>query len=117
MVNTFIIVGLALILDIITGLIKAFSTGTFQTSTMRVGLWHKVSEIAALVIAYFIQYSLPYLNIDYSIPAVSVVTVYIVVMEVGSCIENVGAVNPQLTKPLSKIFEQLKEPGGGNETK
>lgn len=117
MINTFAIVGLAILLDVITGLVKAYSKGTFETSTMRVGMWHKVSEIFALVLAYFVQYSLPYLNVDYSIPAVSAVSIYIVIMEIGSCIENVGVVNPQLAKPLSKIFAKLKEDGENDASK
>ena len=113
--NTFLIVGCAIILDIVTGLVKSFHSGKFKSSTMREGLWHKLSEVIALVVAYFVQYMLPIIGIPYSIPAVSIVTVYIVVMEVGSCLENLAEVNPELKAPLSKVFAQLKE--NDNETK
>lgn len=113
--NVFLIVGLAILFDIVTGVSKAIHSGTFSSSMMREGLWHKLSEVIALAVAYFIQYMLPVVGIPYSVPAVSVVTLYICIMEVGSCLENLGNINPQLKEPLSKIFNQLK--GEDNETK
>ena len=114
--NTFIVVGLAIILDLVTGISKSIHAGGFKSSVMREGLWHKLSEVIALIVAYFMQYMLPYIGIPYSVPAVSVITIYIVLMEVGSCLENLGEINPQLKEPLSKIFAQLKG-GDNNETK
>lgn len=114
--NTFLIVGSSIILDLATGIAKSIHGGTFNSSVMREGLWHKLSEVIALIVAYFVQYMLPLVGIPYSVPAVSVVTIYIVLMEVGSCLENLGEINPQLKEPLSKIFSQLKD-GDNNETK
>lgn len=114
--NTFLIVGSAITLDLVTGVAKSIHGGAFKSSVMREGLWHKLSEVIALIVAYFVQYMLPYIGIPYSVPAVSVVTIYIVLMEVGSCLENLGEINPQLKEPLSKVFAQLKG-GDNNETK
>ena len=114
--NTFLIVGSAITLDLVTGVAKSVHGGAFNSSVMREGLWHKLSEVIALIVAYFVQYMLPYIGIPYSVPAVSVVTIYIVLMEVGSCLENLGEINPQLKGPLSKVFAQLKG-GDNNETK
>lgn len=113
--NTLIIVGCAIILDIITGVAKSIHNNTFKSSVMREGLWHKLSEVIAIVVAYFVQYMLPTIGIPYSVPAVSVVTIYIVVMEVGSCIENLCAINPNLKTPLSTIYEHMK--GEDDDTK
>lgn len=106
--NNLIIIGCAILLDIITGISKSIHNGTFKSSVMREGLWHKLSEVIAIVVAYFVQYMLPTVGIPYSVPAVSVVTIYIVVMEIGSCIENLCSINPNLKTPLSKIYENMK---------
>lgn len=113
--NALIIVGCAIILDIISGVAKSIHNNAFKSSVMREGLWHKLSEVIAIIVAYFVQYMLPAIGVPYSVPAVSVVTIYIVFMEVGSCIENLCAINPDLKNPLSTIYEHMK--GEDNDVK
>ena len=56
--------------------------------------------------------SLPRLGVPVEVDFSAVCCVYLVIMEIGSILENIGAINPELRDPLSKIFAKLK----GSET-
>ena len=53
--------------------------------------------------------TLPRLDILLPFSITSGVTVYLVFMEIGSIIENVGLLNPEIGKYLTGIFEKLKD--------
>lgn len=104
---TFLIVALVFILfDIITGLVKAASTGTTSSSIMRVGLFHKVGEVLAILFGYACQFAFPYVDITIPIPMVEAISTYIILMEAASIIENLTKINPQLETILNKIFKK-----------
>lgn len=96
-------------LDFVTGMVKAFHKGNFNSSTMREGLFHKLGEVFALALVGSVQYSMPYFNMPVNVPLLTMFSGYCVLMEIGSIIENVGEINPELTKPLNHLFEKLKE--------
>lgn len=98
-----------IVLDFVTGMVKAFRNGEFNSSVMREGLFHKLGEVLALLLVVAIQYSMPYFNVNIDLPLLNMFAGYCVLMEIGSNIENVGAINPELTKPLNHLFEKLKE--------
>lgn len=90
--------------DIVTGWMKAIYHGDFKSSAMRHGLLAKVAEMLILFLMYIFEYMLPKINIDLGLPVVAIVGTYIVIMELSSVIENIGAINPQLSTKLSTIF-------------
>lgn len=92
--------------DILTGWTKALVTHTTDSSIMRVGLFHKVGEILAIVFGYCCQFSFPYVGITVAIPLVETISTYIILMETASIIENLVKINPQLGDVLSKIFKK-----------
>lgn len=96
-------------LDVVTGIVKAIHSGTFNSSSMREGLFHKLGEILSLVLVGAVEYAMPYFNIPINVPLLTIFAGYCVLMEIGSVIENVGEINPELTTPLNHIFEKLKE--------
>lgn len=93
--------------DFVTGLIKAFKNGKFNSSRMRIGLLTKSSELVILLLMYGLEYLLPTINIALPISLVNTVTVYLLLMEIGSIIENVGAVNKPLAEKLSGLFDEF----------
>lgn len=102
--------------DVLTGWIKAIYKGDFKSSAMRHGLLSKVAEMLILFLMYVFEYFLPRINIDIGLPVVGIVGAYIVIMELSSVIENIGAVNPQLSIKLSNIFADfIKNEKGENE--
>ena len=96
--------------DILTGLIKAFSSEGYASSVMRKGLWHKLSEIISVLFCILCDQTLPTLNIILPFRLVDGVVIYIVLMEIGSVVENIRIINPEIGKYLSGIFEKVKGP-------
>ena len=96
--------------DILTGLIKAFSVDGYSSAVMRKGLWHKLSEIVSVLFCILCDETLPAVNIIIPFRLVDAVTIYIILMEIGSVVENIGIINPEIGKYLSGIFEKVHGP-------
>lgn len=107
-----VVVLAAIGVDIVTGLLAAVATKTFQSSTMRAGAWHKIGEILMVGILYGIEYAMPLVGLDYNIPFVGIGCVYLLIMEIGSVLENIVRMSPQLSDFTSTLMEKIK---GGKE--
>ena len=90
--------------DVLTGWIKAIKKAKFKSTVMKKGLLSKVTKMIILCLMYVLEYYLPMININIGLPIVALVGVYIIIMELSSVIENVGAINPALQKKLANIF-------------
>jgi len=97
-----IIVAVAILLDIITGLLKAFYTKSFKSSVMRQGLFHKLGELLACGLLYGVQIAAPVLGIEANLPLFQVGVGYCVLMEIGSIIENLRAFTPGIDNIIGK---------------
>ena len=104
--------GVFILMDILTGLVKALTQGDFNSKKMRVGLMHKAGELLAVALGFAIDWSLPIMGVQMSISWLSFVSIYIVLMEVASIIENIGVMCPPVGKALSKVFAELKNVNG-----
>ena len=111
-----IIVGCAILSDIITGFVKAWSTKTLNSQVLRKGLLHKFSEVFLCAVSYGAEYATHYIAIDVSIPLFNATCGYIVLMETVSVFENLTAINPDLSKYLHKIFAKFDPPEETEET-
>lgn len=109
---TIVIVLAFILLDVVSGLVKAFATTGFDSSVMRQGFFHKLGELLSIALCVVVDVSLPRLGIPVDVDFSVVCCVYLVIMEIGSILENIGEINPELREPLSKIFAKLK----GSET-
>ena len=98
-----------IVFDIITGLAQALKNGTYKSSVMREGLYHKLGEVLSMGFAYGCEYSFPYVGIDITIPICSSVMIYIIIMETGSIIENLSQLSPELKAIFSKVFKSYGE--------
>ena len=97
-----------IVLDIVTGIAKAFATSGFDSSIMRQGFFHKLGEIFAVTLALVADIGLPEIGIPLDAKLSGLCCIYLVLMEIGSIVENIGAINPELVGPLGKIFAKLK---------
>ena len=95
-------------LDILTGLVKALARKDFASNAMREGLVHKLTELLAACFGYAADYSLPLIGITIRFSIFSAMVVYIVLMEAGSIIENIGQIYPQLGEKLKSIFRNAQ---------
>lgn len=102
--NYIILCVIMIAFDVLTGWLKAIKKGKFKSTVMKKGLLSKVTEMIILVLMYVLEYYLPQINVNLGIPIVALVGVYIVIMELSSVIENIGSINPALSKKLSHIF-------------
>lgn len=106
----FVVLGF-IIIDIITGVIKAFYDGNVNSTMLRKGLFHKLSEILALFFGYFTEYATTVIELGYEIPIFVAICCYISVMETVSILENLCKVNPRLSKLFEKYLERVEEDG------
>jgi len=95
-------------LDVVTGIAKAFATTGFDSSTMRQGFFHKLGEIFAVALSMIADIGLPDIGVPLDVQLSGLCCAYLVLMEIGSIIENIGAINPDLVGPLNKIFAKLR---------
>lgn len=100
----FVIVFCFIVMDIITGLIGAIKNGEYKSQIMKHGLWNKVGEILSLILGAGCEYAFPIVGIHVTIPIVSGIAVYLVIMELGSCIENLTKISPELKSVLGKYL-------------
>lgn len=104
----FIITFAFIVLDFLSGIIKAFATNGFASTKMREGLFHKIGLLLCLVLGYMIDFAQGYLDLGVTVPVAAAICVYITMMEIASIIENACKINPDLMPDkLTEIF------GGG----
>lgn len=105
------ITAILIAMDYVTGILAAVSRRDLQSSKMREGLWHKLGEVGAILLAYLVAeeghyIGLPY-RIDILIPAV---LIWISVMEITSILENLAVLNSGLASTgFLQIFKITPE--------
>lgn len=107
-ITALIIVSVFICFDVLTGWLKALSTGSLDSSIMRKGLFHKVGEELAMAFGYLCEFCFPLAGVPMQIPIASGIGVYIVLMETASIVENIAIMNPALANVLSKFFDSEK---------
>lgn len=108
----YIVVGSFILFDILTGLIKALYQNGVNSTYLRQGLYHKASEIIAVVGSGLLEYGLKYIDLGIDVPLLTVVCVYICTMELVSILENLAEVNPSLAKLFKPYLEKIKKKEG-----
>lgn len=95
-------------LDFVSGMIEAFKNKDFDSSIMRDGLVNKMGELLILVLAELAEKALPYFDISIGKPIFNGICTYIILMEIGSIIENVGNINKAIIPAkIRKFFKKI----------
>lgn len=112
-----IILGLASA-DFVTGLIKAYISGSLNSTKMRKGGLNKITELIVMTVSCGLEIGIRYLgnyydsqtlaNITGSVTAI-IVFGYIAIMEVISIFENYAEINPDTAAWVRKILEKLRK--------
>ncbi|MBP3486179.1 MAG: phage holin family protein [Oscillospiraceae bacterium] len=109
---------LAMGLDYISGTMKAKKLGTWSSTIARDGLWHKASEVIAVLAALLLDVAIsvvlpnvPGLTVEitYSFLLCPMVTVWYIVTEAGSVVENVGEMGGPVPPRLRKAIAALRD--------
>lgn len=95
--------------DIVTGLLKAIYRGRVNSTVLREGLFHKISEILVVLGSGALEYGTSYVNLGIDLPLIEAVTVYICLIELASIIENLCEMNPKLAKLFKPYLEKIRE--------
>ena len=101
---------LAIVFDVVTGLLKAKATGTKLNSKKGTkGFWKKMGSLTALFFGFFLDYfipiAIPVVNIPFKLPFGLVIGVYLVLNECISICENLYKINPKLIpKWIAKLL-------------
>lgn len=97
-----------ILLDFITGIIKAFASKSYNSSVMREGLFHKIGSILVILFGALVDYAQGFMDLGISVPVAGSVCVYICMMEIGSIIENLCIINPNfMPEKLKQYFSKL----------
>lgn len=91
-------------IDILTGLMNAWSKGTVKSSIMRQGLAKKFGEITVLAIGHLFVYGIKMPKI-----IITVFAIYIVVMELISICENLEKLGVPIPKFIKRILKDASE--------
>lgn len=106
--NVTLILGIVLAFvlgDLLTGLLAALKNKQFKSAIMREGLFNKVGELAALGLAIMCDEFAPIVNIELPVDLVMVAASYLVLMEIGSILENIRKLSPAAADVLGKFFD------------
>jgi toxin secretion/phage lysis holin len=114
-----ILVAAAIVLDVITGLVKCFAIGEKLSSDKGTrGFWKKIMLLVSLLFAFFLDVSIPTilevvsikLPFEKSLLFGSIVGVYIILNESISICENILKANKMaLPRWLKKLFQDAKK--------
>ena len=101
-----------IVLDFITGLIKALATHSFTSTKMRQGLFHKVALLLCMILGFLVDHAQGYIDLGITVPVAAAVCVYICLMETASIIENICKINPEIVPgKLATLFGGLRSDG------
>lgn len=100
----YVLTGCFILLDLITGLVKAFKEKSYTSTLMREGLYHKVGSLLTIGFGCLVDYAQTLVDLGVTIPVASSVCVYIILMEIGSIIENVATINPEILPDKIKSY-------------
>lgn len=100
-----------MLIDVVVGFSQSLITGSFSSSVMRVGLGHKFITICIMALSVILEAACSHVaGLPFSGVTTVVVSGYVIVMEVGSILENAAKAYPELRdSPLFRLFEDEKK--------
>ena len=104
-IEIYIAIGTLILLDIASGIAQAIYNKTMDSKILRSGMFHKLSYIFAIVLALLLEYSCQYLDLGLQPTIFIPLSIYIIITEAVSILENITRINPDLLD--SPIFAIL----------
>ena len=107
-----------MVLDYITGSAAALKAGKWSSAVAREGLWHKLGSVVAVLVAAILDgvirlvlEHVPMLELpfDYTVFVSVLVLVWYIITELGSIVENAGALGTPIPDWLGKMLQALGE--------
>ena len=100
----YLITGCFIMLDLLTGIFKAFMRKEYTSSIMREGLYHKAGSVLCVLFGVLVDYAQTIIDLGITVPIATAICAYIILMEIGSIIENVCLINPEIMPDKLKSY-------------
>lgn len=110
--HVYIVILLLVTLDYITGITAGCITEGFSSQKMRVGLLHKLTYLISILVCLCIEYLSAFLELGFVVGSgiTTIVCVWVCVTEIGSILENICRINPELaSNSFMRIFENTNK--------
>ena len=102
-----------MVIDVITGVLKAVKNKELNSTKAREGIYKKASFILFIAFGYLADYAMDYVNIGFKLPAAATICTMIIVTEAISVLENLGNINPDMVKLVAPFLSALNNKEGG----
>lgn len=98
------------LMDFLLGFIGAVLREEVSSKVLREGIGHKLASIAFIIVADLLDAVIGTGNLIGIEPVMVVACIYLILMEIISCLENIRKINPDLRdNPLEHTAEEIKK--------
>lgn len=108
----YILVLALVVIDYVTGIIGSVVTHSFSSTIMRTGLWHKLAYLVAIIVGLVLERLSEHYELGFVFAGTitTMIVIWIVITEVGSILENLVKINPNLANNnFMRIFARREE--------
>ena len=78
----YLITGCFILMDLVTGLIKAFKNKEYTSSIMREGLYHKAGSVLCVLFGVLVDHAQTIVDLGVTVPITLTICGYIILMEI-----------------------------------
>lgn len=105
----YIAVLIMIVIDVCTGLLKGLYNKNIDSTILRRGFYHKISECFSMVVGYCVDLTIKEYAVDFPFTFLEPLCLYLIITEIVSIIENLCAVNGTLAKFFGPYLGKLKD--------
>lgn len=101
-----------MMVDVITGILKAIKGKELSSTKAREGIYKKASFIVFIAFGYLADYAMAYVDLGFNFPAAATICTLVIVTEAISILENLGKINPELVALVAPFLSALNKKEG-----
>nr|DAG15870.1 MAG TPA: holin [Caudoviricetes sp.] len=102
-----VLVVVFMMVDVLTGVLKAFKNKELSSTKAREGIYKKASFILFVAFGYLADFAMDYVDMGFKFPAAVTISTLVILTEAISILENLGSVNPDLVKMVAPFLSAL----------
>lgn len=102
-----ILVVVFMMVDVLTGVLKALKNKELSSTKAREGMYKKASFILFVAFGYLADFAMDYVDMGFKFPAAVTISTLVILTEAISVLENLGSINPDLVKMVAPFLSAL----------
>lgn len=102
-----ILVVVFMMVDVLTGVLKALKNKELSSTKAREGMYKKASFILFVGFGYLADFAMDYVDMGFKFPAAITISTLVILTEAISVLENLGSINPDLVKMVAPFLSAL----------